>query len=168
MTKIEKTELLKHNEKALSIIKNNSIGVVSTFNNNSLDLYMAPQSATTMAIVEDDFTLYFLTKTKSRKQYNIHSNPHISFVFSDLKTYETVQIEGTAVEITDDEVVLHYAFEIRKKISNRGRAFHPTEQFPRGKFTLYKCTPFWIRYGNFGVHPDNWESFETIRDEKRK
>lgn len=158
---------IEKHEQSLRIVKKNPIGVVSSFNKNSLQLHMSPQSSAVMAIVEDDFSLYFLTKTKSRKHYNIHSNPHVSFVFSDLKTCETVQVEGMVEEVSNEEDVLHYAFEIRKKISNRGRAFHPTEQLPRGEFTLYKCSPFWIRYGNFGAHPEDWESFETIRDEKR-
>ena len=154
-------------QKSLEIIKKNPIGVVATFNKNSLKLRMSPESSSVMAIVEDDFSLYFLTKTKSRKQYNIHSYPHISFTFTDLKSRETIQIEGNVEEITEEKQIMHYGFEIRKNISNRGRAFHPTEHFSRGEFTLYKCTPYWIRYGNFGAHPEDWEVYEVIRNEKR-
>ena len=80
--------------------------VLSTVNGNS------PQSATVGFSVDDNFDILIATRTITRKAKNLANNPNVSIVIG-FEGAKTVQLQGTATEISAEELGarLDYHFE---------------------------------------------------------
>ena len=58
-----------------------------------------PDAATVFYVVDEDLTIYFMTRVESRKFLNLEKQPMVSMVITDEKTMETIQLTGTAERI---------------------------------------------------------------------
>lgn len=78
--------------KALEFLKGQRVAVVS-----SIDEKGNPQSAVVTFLIDDEFTIFFVTRKKSRKFANIMKNPRVSVVVGfDPEHPSTVQMHGNA------------------------------------------------------------------------
>lgn len=62
-----------------------------------------PDAATVFYIVDEDLTIYFMTRIESRKFRNLEKQHVVSMVITDEKTMETIQLTGAAERIENLE-----------------------------------------------------------------
>lgn len=58
-----------------------------------------PDAATVFYIVDEELTIFFMTRIESRKFRNLEKQHVVSMVITDEKTMETIQLTGTAERI---------------------------------------------------------------------
>lgn len=129
-------------------LKDIDLCVFSTVSDNK------PQSSLMGFGVTEELELIFGTSNKSRKFSNIKSNLNVSVVFS-LKNHKTVQYEGTA-ELLNDEDLEKYKniyFDLRPSVRKY-------ESLPDQVY--FKVKPIWIRYTDVSKKP--WDIFEINFD----
>ncbi|MDA1169156.1 MAG: pyridoxamine 5'-phosphate oxidase family protein [bacterium] len=140
----------------ISIIKNHSLASLATV---SLD--GQPRSTFVYITADDDLTLYFMTRVKTKKYEHITKNPRVAISIADEAGYETIQAEGTASEELSAE---KQAWIIEQIVHNA--AIHPTWQLPINQMESsgYVCIRIdltWLRLGKF--HKERGERmFEQI------
>lgn len=121
-------------EKIKNLLKNTQITVISTINSD----HGRPQSAA-MAFAEmDDLSLIFGTSNQTRKYKNLQKNQNVSFVIGWSKETGSVQYEGVARELHDEEVYKYG--ELLALKSKQNKKFVVLEN---QKYFLVK--PTWIR-----------------------
>ncbi len=110
-----------------------------------------PESAVIAFAQTENFELIFGTLAISRKYKNLQKNPNVSFVIGWNAETGTVQYEGTAKELSDEESPA-YAQILANKNPRAGR--YITKKSPR----LFLVKPTWIRILDMIKNPD--ETFE--------
>ena len=58
-----------------------------------------PDAATVFYIVDEDLTIYFMTRIESRKFHNLEKQTIVSMVITDEQTMETIQLTGASERI---------------------------------------------------------------------
>ena len=62
-----------------------------------------PDAASVFYIVDEDLTIYFMTRIESRKFHNLEKQTIVSMVTTDEETMETIQLTGVAERIENLE-----------------------------------------------------------------
>jgi general stress protein 26 len=129
-------------KRILNFIKSNRLTVISTIDveNNK------PESAVIAFAEKDNLDLIFGTSNKSRKYKNLQANKNVSFVIGWTDEFGTVQYEGVATELSDDEVLEHGRILGNK--NELAKAFLTRED---QRYFLVK--PTWIRFTNKSMKP---------------
>lgn len=83
---------------ALAFIKGINAGVLASAGHDNL-----PHATVIHFISDDAFNIYFLTKKDSRKFAAIQAHPQVAFVIGRADIPQSLQIEGVASEIVNDE-----------------------------------------------------------------
>lgn len=117
--------------------------VVSSINQDG-----KPESATVAFTEDDRLRIVFGTSSLSRKSQNILQNKHISVVVTDLKSSQTVQLEGTAqiLEANNPELENYQALHFAKNPFSAKYKTDPTQCW-------VLIEPNWIRYTNISSFP---------------
>lgn len=84
--------------------------------------------------LQDDFTVWFGTNSKSRKIDQIKKNANVTLYYLDIEASGYVTIRGTAQIINDPQ-------EKEKHWKKEWKAFYP--DYPKG-YSLIKVTPKWM------------------------
>ncbi|MEY4744779.1 MAG: hypothetical protein RL272_724 [Candidatus Parcubacteria bacterium] len=92
---------------ALRFLRENIYAAVATLSSEG-----RPQLAFMYYSVDADFCLYIMTKRDSRKCKSLLQNGVVAVAVGDEQGVESVQMEGTAKEITDGAELAHRAKEI--------------------------------------------------------
>ena len=122
---------------------NQYTGVIGTVSEN-----ITPETSTMYYIQDNDLNIYFVTRSGSRKYKNITKNQHVSFVVSSEHPPKTVQLEGSASEVTDPNEQIDYFHKLTAKIAESS-AIPPVEQMVAGEMVFMKITIIWARLGDF-------------------
>lgn len=126
-----------------TFLESQSFGVVSTIGSTG-----SPESAFVAYSESDDFSIVFGTFVDSRKYRNIARDPRVSFVVSG--DDRTVQIEGTARELTGEEEERCRHRHVVKNPKAKKYAYDERERF-------VVITPTWIRFTDYTTDPDTVE-----------
>ncbi len=129
--------------KILAVFKRYTLGVLSTVALDNL-----PESALVGFGETEDLELVFGCFNSTRKYKNLQNNPSISFVVGGNDS-KTIQYEGAAKEVFDQEREKYVSVHIKKKPS-----FEKYSKIPGNCY--FKVLPKLIRY----VDLDNNEEFE--------
>jgi pyridoxine/pyridoxamine 5'-phosphate oxidase len=120
--------------KIRDFIKPHTLTVISTIHADKA----APESACIAFAETESLELIFGTSNESRKYHNLKSNPHVSFVIGWDSNVGTVQLEGTARELSDEEANTHSEImALKNKQSEKFRS-RPDQRY-------FLFTPNWIR-----------------------
>lgn len=109
-----------------------------------------PQAATITHLMDNDFTLYFVTKKESRKFQNITHNPRVSIVIgTDPSVPTTVQIQGRATVIPKPHhfIIAH----LTKKINLTDVEWWPLLKAQKGEHEFIKVEIDWMRWLNLST-----------------
>jgi nitroimidazol reductase NimA-like FMN-containing flavoprotein (pyridoxamine 5'-phosphate oxidase superfamily) len=90
-------------EKIKNILSTHQLTVISTIDSDN----NKPQSAVVAFAEKEDFSLIFGTSKETRKYKNIQKNQNVSFVIGWSKETGSVQYEGVAQEMSDEEAQSH-------------------------------------------------------------
>lgn len=132
-------------EKILYFIRSHRLGVLATVTRD-----ISPQAAVVGIHVRDNLEVLFATYDQSRKAHNLKSNPKVALVVG-WEQGKTVQYEGTAEELKDEELESVKSNEFANMPSSAKHVKDYEQKF-------YKLIPHWIRYSNISSEP--WEKIE--------
>ena len=126
----------------MEFVRSKSVAVLSTVTPDNL-----PESATIYFVIGENYTLYFMTKTFSRKYTNLEKNPHAALVIGTENEPATAQIQGIAEKITDPEE-FDKRMEMLKQNFFKNDYVAPLFQMAPEKndLVIYKVIPSWIRW----------------------
>ncbi len=143
--------------KVLQALKsiNQPLGVISTVNPLN-----KPESSTVYYMSNDALDIYFITRSESRKYKNIQKNPNVSFVISNEYPPQTIQLEGSASEVTDPDEQLKY-YDLLSARAKEKSSMPPFEQIVTGELVFMKITVLWARFGNFEIMKEGDKFVET-------
>lgn len=121
-----------------------------------------PSAATVFCVMNEHGTLYFPTRSQSKKYKNILVNPHVSVVCTQNAAPVTLQIYGSAREVTTDE--LSKVMETIMKASMnentvRSHWLPPIHRMNNGQFTFIKIEPSWMRISDFRDEEHHGEGY---------
>lgn len=141
---------------ALAVIRNHPLASLATVSPEGY-----PRSAFVYIAVDDDLSLYFMTRVGTKKYEHIMNNPRVAISIADEDGYKTIQAEGVAHEETSGEKQAWIIDQIFKNA-----AAHPTWQLPisqmeRSGYVCIRIESTWMRLGRF--HKERGEHiFEQI------
>jgi pyridoxine/pyridoxamine 5'-phosphate oxidase len=128
--------------KMLDFLNSNELGVISTIHTNK----EGPESAVVGFGNTNDLQLIFGTSAQSRKYKNIQVDPHISFVIGWSSALGTLQYEGVAREISDDESAQYVELYMSKNESRKKFKGSVDQKY-------FIIEPAWIRYQDYASNP---------------
>ena len=134
---------------------NQPLGVISTVNESG-----KPESASVYYICDKALNIFFVTRSESRKYKNLQKNLNASFVITSEHPPKTIQLEGTASEVTDPEEQLTYFDKLVAKASE-SNLMPPVTQTVAGEMVFMKLSTTWARLGNFEVMKEGEKFIET-------
>ncbi len=136
-------------KKILEFIESKHLAVLSTINKNN-----QPESAVVAFAQTKNLEIIFGTSHTTRKFQNLKINKKVSLVIGwDNKENITVQYEGLAREVKDQEFEVCREIQINKNQESKKYAFAPDQ-------TYFKITPVWIRYSD--INKENIFEIEFI------
>ncbi len=129
---------------ALAFLKRNKTGVLATVSGE----YDAHASMI-YYIADDDFNIYFLTLTSTRKYAAMTAHPQVAFTVSTTDVPQTLQIEGMAMDISLDLEVVKKKDDLFE-VLNTNKWFYPpiSKLDPAGSVVVW-MRPTWIRWADF-------------------
>ncbi|MCC2630841.1 MAG: Pyridoxamine 5-phosphate oxidase [Candidatus Paceibacter sp.] len=133
--------------KILNFLKNHTLTVISTIDERG----EKPESAVIAFAEKENLELIFATSNTTRKYKNLQKNPHVSFVIGWDSKIGTVQYEGSARELSDDELNKHADIMILKNKQSEKFRSRPDQRY-------FLVKPTWIRLLDMSSHPD--QTFE--------
>ncbi|MBX4198328.1 pyridoxamine 5'-phosphate oxidase family protein [Candidatus Parcubacteria bacterium] len=129
--------------KILAFIKGHKLTVISTVDVGG----DKPESAVIAFAEKDTLELIFGTSTKSRKYQNLQKNKNVSFVIGWSDELGTVQYEGVAQELMEEEAAEH-----GKMIADKNQNAEKFLTRPDQRYFLVQ--PTWIRLLDKSKDPD--------------
>ena len=122
-------------KKIYDFIHNEHVCVISTVSPE------CKSEAATMGFSEtEDLKLFFQTPNDTRKYQNLKSNQNVAIVIGwDLETFITIQYEGIASEVEDNEIDRVRNIHIAKNEASKKYAYLPENRY-------FIVAPKWIRY----------------------
>ena len=136
------------------------LGVLSTVTPNN-----DPHGAVIYYAIEDDFTVWFLTKTRTRKSDNLLHNNHVMLTVCEPATQAVVQVLGIAIQHPTGPAVNRVSNEIFKKmLDEEANQLPPIVKLQAGAFTTFEIKPVQIRMAVYAQPEigDTEELFESI------
>ena len=153
------TTLDKIQDQAFEFLQSNKLGVIATVNREH-----RPQAATMHYFVEkkgDGWCLYFATRASTRKFTNLESNPNIAIVVGTVMDRATLQMEGIARMLSNEEV--GQVFDDKEKRSffefMQADEKDPFFQIEGLNFRVFKVDISWARFMFF----DEVEQHEVFK-----
>ena len=128
-----------------NFMKRQKLAVIASVTHDGL-----PEAAVVGIAVKEDLELYCSTFRTSRKYENIQKNPRVALVIG-WEGGKTIQYEGIAEEITDEEspeLLKTYLADIPSI----------AKYLEREHQIFYKIKPKWIRFSDQSMDP--WDRFE--------
>lgn len=124
-------------ESVLKVLQNNKFCVVSTVSEDG-----SPQGAVMAFSQTDDLKIVFQTPSNSRKYMNLHENDRIAITVGwDKEDMVTVQYEGRARELSEEEIDQYREMHVRKNEDSRAYAYLPENKY-------FIVSPTWVRYSD--------------------
>lgn len=134
------------------------VGVLATMGG-----FGQPQAASMYFIFDSALNFYFITRESSRKCRNMKRNPRVAFVVSSINPPITVQLEGSAHEVTDPHEENEY-FTKLVSVASKDNIMPPISQLEDGRMLFMKISPDWIRSGNFEILKEGDRFVEATLD----
>ena len=131
---------------ALDFLKAHDAGVLATVSPDG-----NPHASIVYYVADDLFNIYFLTKLGSRKYTGILSHPVVAFTIGRQDVPQTLQIEGVAVELTNDDEKRPHVAELMDTLSNNNPLYIPIAKMD-SEVVIMWIQPKWIRWADFSTH----------------
>ena len=128
--------------KCMEFLQNKMTAVIATVTDTN-----TPAASTIYYTVDENFTLYFMTKKFTNKVKSLVNNQEVALVIGYDNEPVTVQFHGIAEQITDREEYARRFKELEKKIF-RNEYVAPLFQLSEEnkELLIYKITPIWLRW----------------------
>jgi general stress protein 26 len=127
-----------------NFLNDNNLGYLATISNEN-----EPHCAAVYYIIEPEFSIYFISKSVSKKVKNILNNPKTAFTVAEKDDIpKTAQMQGTTVQIEANTEIIH---KLSVSSLKNNDFFPPSIKLPGSGLSLMKFTPHKIQWvsGNF-------------------
>lgn len=131
-------------DEALSFLVNHDTGVLATIARTG-----EPHARLIYYICDDSFNIYFITLKKTRKFDDLCANPRAAFVVSETEIPRTLQIEGTAADVSDTATLDPLVAGFIHRLMEHKEFGIPIAHFDPDQLRFYKLTSTWVRWGDF-------------------
>lgn len=128
---------------ALVFLKELNAGVLATAGHDNI-----PHATVIHFVCDDAFNLYFLTKKNSRKYAAIQAHPQVAFTVGRSDIPRSLQIEGVASEIVNDESKQDRIDALMNVLATHVPGYVPVAKLD-GELALMWIQPKWIRWNDF-------------------
>ena len=122
-----------------------------------------PAASTIFFIVDENFTLYFMTKKFTKKVESLENNQEVAMVIGYDNEPVTVQVHGIAERIIDNEEYIRRFKELEKKFFKNeyvAPLFQLSEE--NKELLIYKITPIWLRWLDLREGKENGDFIQII------
>lgn len=136
---MQKSDTIKY--EALKFLRSKSTMVLASISNN-----LEPEAATIYFVCDDEFNLYFMTATTSKKADNLRVNGKVAFVIGQGPEIITIQGGGAAKELPQKDAEKFY--ELIKKVAVESANQWPILTLAKEGYATFKVTPAWMTYYN--------------------
>ena len=132
-----------------------------------------PHAAVIYHVVDDDFSVYFLTKVRTRKHANLTAHKQVMLTVFDASSQAVAQISGSAEELTDSYDVNEIAGRVLAACLRQGRrGLPPIAKLKAGPYTAFRIVPEQIKMAvysrpgkdEYGEMFESLECFELFKD----
>ncbi len=141
----DKTKLLK----AWEFLKNNRLATIATISSESNN----PQASFVYYVTDDNFHVYIVTSTESRKIRNIFKNNKVALVIGQEVKPLVLQIEGEAKMVDDQDKkreIANLYLEITNKSNPESINLPPILKIPSDSgFMIVEITITWFKFSDF-------------------
>ena len=129
---------------ALQFLKSNSAGVLSTISSDG-----KTHGSAVYYVSDDDFNIYFITLTTSRKFANLSANPHVAFTVGTQYVPQTIQLEGVASMLRHPEEIGAHAEDLMKVLTSNSTYYAPITKLGDADTAIIWIQPKWIRWADY-------------------
>ena len=124
-----------------------------------------PWGAAVYYVADEDFNIYFVTRTGSYKYQNLDKNPVVAFTVADAQTQTTVQVQGRVERIP----VQKYMDEVANKLAHVEHPdthnwTPPVEKIHEGNFMPLQIIPDKLRFANYSQLKIETKNTEYVED----
>ena len=159
-SKNQRTSLLDRQKRIYGFLHRNHVGVLATVDPNH-----EPHGSVIYYVIDEQFTVSFLTKTSTKKYDNLINNDHSVLVVFESTSQTVAQVIGKATEIRDvDDINDIAAAVFENSLKGRKPGIPPVAKLPDGEFVAFRIVPDQIKLATYS-HPDGGntqEIFESI------
>jgi general stress protein 26 len=144
--------------KCMEFLQNKMTAVIATVTTAN-----TPAASTIYFIIDEQFNFYFMTKKFTKKVESLETNQEVAMVIGYDNDPVTVQVHGTAEQITDAEEYARRLKELEKKFFRNAYVaplFQLSEQ--ERDLLIYKITPVWLRWLDLRGDKENGEFIQII------
>lgn len=138
---------------ALTFLKANKAGVLATVSREG-----KPHASAIYYVCDDSFNIYFLTLLSSRKFQALKANPWVAFTVGTQDIPQTVQIEGVAVDLQNEEEINAHFPDLLDVLLSNTVYYAPITQLGKSDVAVTWLQPKWIRWANYGPRPNYADS----------
>jgi len=134
---------LETKTKFFEFVKSKQTAVIATISNTG-----KPSAATIYFLMDEKYTIYFMTKKFARKFENLQYDHEIALVIGMDNEPATVQIEGVASQIIEEKEFDLRLKQLKEKFF-KNEFVAPLFQLSsedKNDIVIYKITPKWIRW----------------------
>lgn len=143
-----------------NFLRANPVGVLSSVDPNG-----DPHSVVIYFSIDNQFQVFFLTKSDTQKYDNLLRHDHVMLTVFDAESQATAQIAGIAVEITDNYEVSSVAGAVlAASLMTSREGQPPISKLQAGAYVAFRIEPNQIRMAVYS-RPDSGsydELFDTI------
>lgn len=130
---------------ALQFLKSHTAGVLATVHDGK------PHASAVFYVADDHFNIYFLTLLSSRKFQALKGNPSVAFVIGSQDVPQTLQIEGTAMELTHEDDTSAHMPDLMQALTSNPNYYAPITQLDRSQVVMVWIKPSWVRWGDYAA-----------------
>jgi len=129
---------------ALAFLKRHKTGVLGTVSpagdaHASMVYYTA----------DDDFNVYFLTLPGTRKYQALSAHPQVAFTVSVADVPATLQLEGTAMDISLDPDIAAKKDALMEVLNSNQWFYGPVAKLNPANVAVVWIRPRWVRWANY-------------------
>lgn len=131
---------------ALRFLKSHQAGVLATVAADG-----QPHASAVYYTCDDDFNIYFLTQSSSRKAQAIAANPRVAFTVGTQDVPQTVQIEGVAEEIQYEPEKNDKMAKLAEVLMGASTYFAPVTKLDPASIIIVWIQPKWVRWADYAT-----------------
>ena len=148
----------KSEQDALHFLRSQRLGVISGVKENG-----TPHSALIYYVASPTFSIYFFTKTNTKKYETFQKNPIAAFVVGSSDFPQVIQMEGTIRVVPREEQDPSMISELLTTVSSNPMYPAPLVRMDDAEVVLMELKPTWLRWADFAFgRPNNNEIFFEI------
>ena len=138
------TEESRARTDALAFLKRNRTGILATVSKE-----WQPHASAVHYIADDDFNIYFLTLVSSRKFAALAAHPEVAFTVLSEEVPQTLQLEGTAMDISHSEEAAAKKDELFEILNKNLFFYPPISKLDPTESAIIWFKPNWIRWADY-------------------